>query len=87
MMKASMMSNSETVFRITFLAKRDGLWSDIFGSDMYFNYLPRVNDVIEVDSCYMKVLAVEYGYNSQFDPTIRVEEVGHFEEYVVTHHG
>ena len=73
--------NDETVFKITFEAKRHGVWADIFEAEMSFNYLPRVGDVINIDSCYMKVLVVEYDYKSQFNPTLRVKELGHFEEY------
>jgi hypothetical protein len=77
--------NDETVFRINFEAKRNGSWVNIFDTEMFFNYLPRVKDIINVDSCYMKVLAVEYDYKFQFNPTVRVEEVGHFEEYSRNH--
>ncbi|CAH7381595.1 conserved hypothetical protein [Vibrio chagasii] len=73
--------NEETVFKITFEANRDGVWSDIFEAEMKFNYLPRVGDIINIDCCYMKVLVVEYDYKFQFNPTLRVEELGHFEEY------
>ncbi|EKN4603634.1 hypothetical protein ACFJ92_000880 [Vibrio parahaemolyticus] len=73
--------NDETVFKITFEAKKAGVWVDIFEAEMYFNYLPRVGDVINIDSCYMEVLAVEYDYKFQFNPTLRVEEIGDFEEY------
>ncbi len=51
--------NKETVFLTRFEAKRNNTWVDIFDADMYFNYLPRVGDVINVDSCLMKVLVVE----------------------------
>ncbi|EGR2846913.1 hypothetical protein NMS01_000626 [Vibrio cholerae] len=73
--------NEETVFKITFEANRAGVWADIFETEMNFNYLPRVGDIINIDSCYMKVLVVEYDYKFQFNPTLRVEELGHFEEY------
>jgi len=73
--------NDETVFKIIFEAKRAGIWADMFEAEMNFNYLPRVGDVINIDSCYMKVLVVEYDYKFQFNPTLRVEELGHFEEY------
>ncbi|EIK0773731.1 hypothetical protein P3631_19130 [Vibrio parahaemolyticus] len=73
--------NEETVFKITFEANRGGGWVDIFDAEMNFNYLPRVGDIINIDSCYMKVLVIEYNYKLQFNPILRVEELGHFEEY------
>ncbi|MBF4223311.1 hypothetical protein EAY74_23990, partial [Vibrio anguillarum] len=77
--------NKETVFLTRFEAKRNNNWVDIFDADMHFNYLPRVGDIINVDSCLMKVLVVEYDYKYQFNPTIRVEELGHIEEYFRNH--
>ncbi|HGF3679820.1 hypothetical protein ACEWBC_18945 [Vibrio parahaemolyticus] len=77
--------NKETVFKITFEANRAGVWVDIFESEMNFNYLPRVGDIINIDSCYMKVLVVEYDHKFQFNPTLRVKELGHFEEYSQKH--
>ena len=77
--------NEETVFKIIFEAKRSGIWVDIFETEMNFNYLPRVNDIINIDSCYMKVLFIEYDYKFQFNPTLRVEELGDFEEYSRSH--
>lgn len=77
--------DDETVFRINFEAKRDNSWINIFYTEMFFNYLPRVNDIINIDSCYFKVLFVEYDYKFQFNPVLRVEEIGDFEEYSRTH--
>ena len=77
--------NDETVFRVNFAAKRNDSWVNIFDSEMFFNYLPRTKDIVNIDSCYMKVLTVEYDYKFQFKPTLRVEELGHFEEYSRNH--
>lgn len=77
--------NEETVFNITFETKRSSTWVDMFETEMYFNYLPRTNDIINIDSCYMRVLSVEYDYKFQFNPTVRVKELGHFEEYSRNH--
>ncbi|AVI66630.1 hypothetical protein G3444_10445 [Shewanella baltica] len=77
--------DKDTVFHINFEAKEEGKWTNVYGTTMFFNYLPRMGDIIDVDSCLMRVLFVEYGYKSQFNPTVRVEQLGHFEEYSRNH--
>lgn len=72
---------NQQVFQITFEAKKGNKWEDIYGAEHYFNYLPRTNDIIIIDSCYLQVLCVEYSNKLQFNPTVRVKLLGDFEEY------
>ena len=77
--------NEETVFKITFEAKNGDKWEDIYETEKFFNYLPRIGDIVIIDSCYMQVLLVEYSDKNQFNPIVRVKQLGHFEDYSQSH--
>lgn len=60
----------------------DGSFQDILGSTKGMDLLPRKGDTINIDSGYFEVLAVEYTYKDQVNPTVYLKHVGDFPKFV-----
>lgn len=51
----------------------------------YFDFIPRVNDVILIDELYYKVLCVEFDYASHRKVMIYLDILGDYTEYKKNH--